>query len=324
MTQNLPRDVFLYLLSVITLIAVAVSTGVVLFQIINVYVPDIVSDPYFSRSTYYDEMRASLAVLIVVFPVFFWVSRFLRKDLEKNPEKRELKIRKWLLYFTLFVASLVIIGDLISLLRGFLNGELSQRFVLKVLAVLMIAGSVFIHYFSELREKVKQFKWIRSFDWVIVSLVALIVISAILIAGSPQNQRLVRLDERRTSDLQSIQWQIINYWQRKETIPASLDQLNDPIGGFVVPVDPETGENYEYAATGKLAFRLCANFKTTNRDESSREGSSAPVAPVLVNEKSMEYMEGRSPWIHNEGRFCFEREIDPVLYPPLKDAVRTQ
>ena len=45
-TRNLPRDVFLYLLGIITLVGVAVSFGIVIFQVINVYIPDVISDPY--------------------------------------------------------------------------------------------------------------------------------------------------------------------------------------------------------------------------------------------------------------------------------------
>ena len=95
-TKNLPRDVFLYLLAIISLITVAVSFGVIIFQVINIYIPDVVSDQY-SRASYFDSMRYSLATIAVVFPVFLWVSWFLKRDIINFPEKRELKIRKWLL-----------------------------------------------------------------------------------------------------------------------------------------------------------------------------------------------------------------------------------
>src|SRR3989344_8575937 len=107
--SNLPRDVFLHLLAVITLIASAVSFGVILFECININFPDIVSDPYFSVSNHLSTMRSALATLVIVFPVFLWTSWFLKNDIAKHPEKKDLKIRKWLLYFTLFVSALVII-----------------------------------------------------------------------------------------------------------------------------------------------------------------------------------------------------------------------
>ena len=68
--QNIPRDAFLYLLSIITLIISAVSLGTVVFQYINVYIPDIISDPYLTQSSYLGTMRYALATLVIVFPVF--------------------------------------------------------------------------------------------------------------------------------------------------------------------------------------------------------------------------------------------------------------
>src|SRR3989344_356135 len=147
--KNLPRDVFLYLLSVVTLVASAISFGILVFQYINVYFPDLLTDYYFSPSSYYGSIRQALAALIVIFPVYIWVSRFLKKDINENPEKRDLKIRKWLLYFTLFVAAIAIIIDLIVLLNNFLEGELTLRFILKVISILFIASSVFYYYLNE-------------------------------------------------------------------------------------------------------------------------------------------------------------------------------
>ena len=316
-SKNLPRDVFLYLLAIITLITVAVSFGVVIFQIINVYIPDIVSDPYSSRSSYLDTLRGSLATLIIVFPVFLWVSRFLKKDIIKFPEKKDLKIRKWLLYLTLFIAALVIIGDLVTLLRSFLNGELSQRFIFKIFAILFIAGSIFVHYLSELKDDEKKFKWVPAFDWVVIAVVVASVVWSFFVAGSPQNQRLIRTDQQRVNDLQSIQWQIINYWQKKEALPIKLSDLTDPISGFVSPRDPETGSEYEYSQSVGLKFQLCATFSAVSEDNNNP----MPVAqPILDGSaRPATYDKGQDVWSHSQGRVCFDRVIDPQLYPPLKN-----
>ena len=317
MKNNLPRDVFLHLLAIITLIVSAVSFGIVIFECININFPDIISDQYFSKSGYLSSMRSALATSVIVFPVFIWVSWFLGKDISKNPEKKDLKIRKWLLYFTLFVAALVIIGDLVALIRSFLEGELSQRFVLKVFSILFIASSVFVHYLSELRDN--KYKFIKIFDWAVIAIVVAVAGSGFFIAGTPQNQRLVRLDERRVSDLQNIQWQIINYWQRKEVLSGDLNDLVDPIGGFVVPVDPQTGEQYEYLITGRLSFNLCANFSTSSNEVDNRiMYETARPIPVSIG-KPYPADVSYNAWSHNSGRVCFERTIDPDLYPPTKN-----
>jgi hypothetical protein len=65
-------------------------------------------------------------------------------------------VRKWLTYITLYIATGIIIGDLITLLTYVLNGDLTLRFVLKVLAVLLIAGSIFGYYLWDLRTEEKE------------------------------------------------------------------------------------------------------------------------------------------------------------------------
>ncbi len=316
----MPRDVFLHLLAIITLIVSAVSFGVLVFQYINVYIPDIISDPYFSRSSYYGSMRYALATMVIVFPVFIWGAWFLKRDVFNFPEKRELKIRKWLLYLTLFAAALVIMGDLVALLKSFLEGELSRRFIFKILTILFIAGSVFVHYLYELKDKSREHEWVKIFDSAVISIVVVGIVAGFLIAGSPQSQRLVRLDERRVSDLQTIQWQIINYWQKKEIMPASLSELIDPIGGFILPRDPVLGSDYEYGVLGNLSFQLCASFDTSSFEENGQmPGKAMPANPESLRYGGFEYPVA---WNHERGRTCFERTIDPELYPPLGKSPR--
>lgn len=317
--KNLPRDVFMYLLSVVTLVVSAIFFGMLLFQYINIYFPDIVNDYYFSPSNYFGAIRQALATLVVVFPVFFWVSWFLKKDIKEFPEKRELKIRKWLLYLTVFVAALVIIGDLVTLINTFLNGELTTRFVLKVISILFIAGSVFSYYFLELRTAKKESKPTRVLSWVVVAVVTIGVVAGFFVVGSPASQRLIRLDDRRVSDLQTLQSQIINYWQAKEKLPSDLSELKNDISGFVPPVDPQTGNSYEYKKVSEspITFELCAVFDLSA--QAGTNGSSNNQAIPIAKPASVPagYPEPINNWQHDQGRYCFNRTIDPQLYPPI-------
>jgi len=310
-SKTFPRDVFLYLLSIIALVTVAVSFGVLLYKYIEIQFPDLLTEGYYwSKTSALDSIRNSMAILIVVFPVFIWVSWFLAKDMHKFPEKRDLRIRRWLLYLTLFAASLVIIGDLIALLMSFLNGELTTRFILKVLTVLLIAGSILAHYFSELRDK--AFGWMGVLDKVLIVLVAAGVLGGFWIAGSPAQQRAVRFDERRITDLSTIQYQVIDYWQRKQALPSNLMDLKNDISGFVAPKDPETGADYAYRVTGPQSFEICGVFATANNDGRS---------------PNQDYSMARYPgetfdnWMHEAGEACFDRKIDPDYYPPIKDGL---
>ena len=325
--KNLPRDTFLYLAAIITLIVVAVGFGMAVFNYIDFYFPDPATDYYRTASSYESPVRQAMAMLIVVFPVFFWVSRFLRRDIRLHPEKTDLKIRKWFLYLTLFAAALVIIGDFVTVVNNFLRGELTMRFVLKALTIFFISGSAFYYYLAQLAMsdvewlREKKIKWLDLFSWIIVSVVVLAVAWGFAVIGSPFEQRDKRFDERRVQDLQTIQNQIVYYWQRKESLPLILADLEDPISGFTVPADPQTGEGYEYvivkgtvgsiSSPQDIKFQLCAFFSGSDLGEAV-ERAAKPVAPrggYYLNEV----------WQHDTGRYCFDRVIDPELYPKIKN-----
>lgn len=148
-----PKDFFLHLLAIITLYASAGSFVAAVFEYINLAFPDVLegAGSYYAVDAARSTIRFALSSLIVVFPVYVWVNWFLNKNYAKEPEKRNLRIRKWLVYFTLFAAAVVIIGDLVALVNNMLGGEFTIRFILKVLAVFFVAGSVFYYYFSDLR-----------------------------------------------------------------------------------------------------------------------------------------------------------------------------
>ncbi len=149
-----PKDVFLHLLSIVALYTSGIAFLVLIFQYINVLLPDATTDGnYYAFQSSMTAIRWSISSLIIVFPVYIASVWFLNKSYDKTPARRKIWIRKWLLYFTLFAASLIIIGDLVTLINNLLNGELTLRFLLKVLAVFFVAGNVFGYYLWELKNK---------------------------------------------------------------------------------------------------------------------------------------------------------------------------
>ena len=51
----------------------------------------------------------------------------------------------------LFIAATALIGDVTTLVYNLLGGELTMRFVLKVVTVALIAGTAFTYYLRDLR-----------------------------------------------------------------------------------------------------------------------------------------------------------------------------
>lgn len=302
----------MHLLGFFALYVSVISFLTLLFQYINVIFPDKL-DFYYTGIL--NAIRWSTSVLLVVFAVFVLINWLLEKDFAKNSVKRDLKFRKWLIYFTLFIAAITIIVDLITLINNFYNGELSARFALKVLAVLLVAAGIFGYYFWDLKRTAdKRYRLPKICAWLTAVIVLASIVSGFFIVGSPAVQRQRRFDDRRISDLQTLQNEIVNYWQQKEKLPEKLSDLNNSISGFVPPNDPETNGAYQYKVALPLTFELCADFKTVSSQAGQGRTMEQP-APYYAEP----YQQN---WSHGLGEVCFSRTIDPELYKINKSIIK--
>lgn len=147
------REAFLHLVSFIALYISAFSFGSLLFEFIDKSFPDSISgDRYHDPS----RLSTSLAAIIVAFPLYLLMIRYLKKSESVDPEQRESKVKKWLNYITLVIVAAVIIIDLVAVIANLLGGELTIRFILKALTVLYIAGSIFWYYLWDLQKSEKN------------------------------------------------------------------------------------------------------------------------------------------------------------------------
>lgn len=144
------REAFMYLLMFLTLYISSVSFGTLLFQFINRAFPDLLRYSYDGSLS---AIRTATASLIIAFPVFMLMAWLLNRAIVREPDKKASKIRKWLTYITLFIAAGIIIGDLITLIRTFLEGELTLRFILKVGVVFIISVTIFGYYLWDMRKE---------------------------------------------------------------------------------------------------------------------------------------------------------------------------
>lgn len=312
--KTYPRDVLMNLLSIGALYTSITTFLRLIFHYINLALPDPLN-PYYGTD---NSVRWSLALIIVVFPVYLYTVRFLNRDLKANIEKNDLKIRRWLIYFTLFASAVLIIGDTVALIYNFLQGELTWRFIFKVLSILVVAVAVFRYYLYDLRKPAGEFSSrAKIFIQIAIAMVAACAVCGLIIAGSPFKQRLVNFDSRKISDLQILQNQIVNYWTQKEKLPQSLDELKDSISGFAPPQDPQIKESYGYETTELLSFKLCARFNLESKESDS--GTLIVYSePMPMPMPIKPYGAPENNWSHPKGKHCFERAIDPDLYKPAK------
>ncbi len=311
MPKITPKDFFLQIGVIITLYISSISLIALLFQVINILHPDQLYsyvDPYSSG------IRWAIASLIIIFPLCLALSWVLDRDYRSFPEKRGFGLKRWLTFLTLFIAGATIATDLIILINSFLAGEYTTRFILKVVVVLFVAGYIFGYYLWDLRRSVESTSnKSKYFAFVAVLVVLASVVGGFLVMGSPKTQRNIRNDENKVSDLQNIQYQLISYWQQKNKLPDQLNEINDNLSNFVVPIDKQSGQSYEYRKISNLQFELCANF---NLESSATTFTDYPMmypAPRGFENEN---------WKHGIGRTCFARTIDPELYTPVQGQVK--
>jgi hypothetical protein len=304
-----PKDFFMWLGAMVALYFSVGSFIALTFEYIERLVGDaaiIGYDPYSGG------IQFAIASLIVIFPVYITLTRMLNQDIRTNPLKKELWVRRWLVFLAVFVAGIAMLVDLIVLISTFLSGEeITAAFLLKVVTVLVVAAGVFYYYLSDIKGKWENREALSKTIAGSVSLLVLIsVIAGFFIMGSPQTQRLLRYDQQRIYDLQSIQSQVTNYYQTTEALPESLEKLQDPLVGARIQADPETGDDYEYTKTGDLTFELCATFSLPLPEFDT---DTADLSDWRVRELQQTALD----WPHGAGRTCFDREIDPDRIVPF-------
>ncbi len=301
--KSTPKDVFLQLFNILTFYLSVIGFITLYIQYINAHFPDALNY-YFTGIA--DAVRVSSSILLIAVPAYLVTAWMLAKDLMVEPQKRELKLRKWLVYFTLFVSAVTIIVDLITFVYNFLSGELTVRFFLKILVVLVVASAVFGYYIWDLKRK----ELVSNVPKMLATALSVAVLGSVAIGffiiGTPFEQRNRRFDEQRVQSLQMFQGQVLNYWTQKGILPDQTSLLNDSISGFVIPTDPKTNDPYEYRKIDQFTFELCANFSTASENNLINSSVKYPAPYDSYNQN----------WSYKAERTCFSRTIDPELYKP--------
>jgi hypothetical protein len=288
-----PKDFFIHLLSILALYITAYAFAGISFNIINFNFPDDLF--YFSSSDFMTGIRMSIASLIVALPTFLVTSKYITQEYTKDKHKRDLRIRTWLIHFTLFVTAVIILISLVTIIYQFLGGELTARFGLKVLTVLVIAGTIFGYYLYKLKAVKESKTVLNSFMGGVIALALIAIVAGFATIGSPATQRAREFDMQRLNDLATISSEIQFSYSQNEKLPASLDALNQP---YLNLRDPQANTLYEYRIINDTQYELCAVF-TLERFQP--EKFSTRGGEQYIGDKDF-----------TTGRNCFSQEVSPV------------
>jgi hypothetical protein len=145
--DNGPRNVFVYLLNFLTLYLSAFGAGLLTWGLADHWFQDPL-ETYVSRGP----IRSGIAMLVVAFPLFLYLNRLIDRTVETPEVTERSMLKKVLTYLTLFLLAITTIIDLITVIYFFLGGDLTARFAVRGIGILMIAGFVFFYYLSDLKE----------------------------------------------------------------------------------------------------------------------------------------------------------------------------
>ncbi|NNE51339.1 MAG: hypothetical protein HKN30_02945 [Sulfitobacter sp.] len=137
------RDFFVYSL----MFGLMLFGAIYLVQLLHALIDIWLNEDGYRRTT----VRWSIAVLIVVTPVFLWLTWRERAKLAADPALYRSAIRKWLTYLTLLLSASVLLGDLIATIYAFLSGDFTLQFLLKAAVVGLVAGLIFVYYLADIR-----------------------------------------------------------------------------------------------------------------------------------------------------------------------------
>ena len=302
-----PKSFFLHIGALVSLYASVALFLTLVYGIITLSV----GESYYIPGTL-SSIRFGVAGVIVAFPLYIVLSRFLGNMYRDDKHTIHSLVKKWAGFLTLFLAGIALAIDLMVTIFTFLEGDTTLSFILKALAVLIVFGSVFYYQLADIRrEKYSDTTFSKRFASITALVVVVFIIAGFMHAGSPGEVRKQERDQERIDDLWSIQWEITSHWQEKGSIPESLDDLIDPLSGRSIPEDPNGGD-YVYTKTGEKTFTLCATFESEYTEDEFN----------TTRDAYYPYNEDDQFFLHGIGETCFDREIDEDIYPIFDDEAR--
>lgn len=259
--QNNAKFAFYYLLSLVALIFMAISVGLIVFGIINKSIPDINANSW----NIDNQFKFAISALIIATPIYFILTRLIRQGLKKGEILPDSEVRRWLTYLIIFVASVIILGFLIGVINSFLSGELTTRFILKALSVFVIAGLVFAYYFYDIKQDdlEKSDKMAKIFFFISLGLLLAAFVSVWFFIESPKTARYRRLDQLTLNQINMLESNINSYYAKNKELPGSLADIFKDENSFA---EFKNKWKIDYRKLDEDRFELCAYFNLAAKE----------------------------------------------------------
>jgi len=267
--NNAAKFAFFYMLSLVALVFMGLSAGMIIFQIINKYIIDILNQNQGSFSP--EQLKFAISAIIISTPIYYIITKQIHKSLFSGVLSKDSGIRKWLTYFILLVTSVIMIGWLIAVVNNFLDGELTTKIILKAITAIAISATVFSFYLYDIkREEVaeKKDKIIKIYFFASLFVVILVFVASLFIVESPTETRNRKVDQSILENFSQIESAANEYYNTNKKLPDSLDMIREEYRYILEKniVDPITNEKYEYKVVDEKNFEICANFRTSNKN----------------------------------------------------------
>ena len=301
MQTNIAKQFVLQLGSLASLYLSLSFFLVLVFGMITLALPDSLDSSWQIQSAT-NSVRIGFAMTVVFFPVYLWLTRTVNENRRRSDSGQYLGITRWLIYLSLLVGAGVLLVDLVVVIFGYLEGEMSMRFALKSAAVLIVIGSACMYYLKDAQGYWLERQWASILYGTIGSMIILgTLIGAVNFIETPTEVRERKIDEQQLQDLRDMQWAIQDYLQLNNELPATVA---DAYQGATPPTSPESRAAYRYEIT-ETGFSLCATFTTASMrsDLYQRSYNNYSDAPFISEAEN---------WQYEIGDWCF---IRTVIFP---------
>ncbi|MDD3498217.1 MAG: DUF5671 domain-containing protein [Candidatus Moranbacteria bacterium] len=211
------------------------------------------------ESFYQESLRSAIASLVIAIPAYYSILFIINNKLAKGEIEPDSGIRKAISYLAIFVFFAMSIGSLVSLLFGYLNGELAEVSFLKTLVFLAISALMFAFYFWE----IKRASFSKKVFDIYFSLSLLIAFSAVAtgfaIVDSPRVTREKKQDREIIEAMENARQRIENFYFNNGKLMESEEFEN-------IGLEKDVREKIIYNISGDKEYELCSRFNYSSED----------------------------------------------------------